>query len=146
VAVIEPVIQMDVTGCAIASAAALVGLSYSEARDAAASAGIRVDDPELWCGTAPMRRLLRALGVGAGRETPFTGWESLPDRALLSVKWHLERGRPCWHWVVFVRGPGGEFVLDSRRALKRHVRTDFGRMKPKWFIEVRGGRLCAPCP
>jgi hypothetical protein len=27
-------------------------------------------------------------------------------------------------------------VVDSVRSLKSPIRTDFGRMKPKWFIEV----------
>jgi hypothetical protein len=27
-------------------------------------------------------------------------------------------------------------VLDSKRALRRYVRIDFGRMKVKWFIPV----------
>jgi hypothetical protein len=30
----------------------------------------------------------------------------------------------------------GIFADDSKRALRRHVRTDFSRMKPKWFIPV----------
>jgi hypothetical protein len=38
---------------------------------------------------------------------------------------------------VFVRTHERAYVLDSTSALKRHVRTDFGRMKPKWFIAVR---------
>jgi hypothetical protein len=27
-------------------------------------------------------------------------------------------------------------VLDSKRTLRRHIRTDFGRMKPKWWIKI----------
>jgi hypothetical protein len=38
--------------------------------------------------------------------------------------------------VVFVRDRVGERVLDSKRSLKRHVRTDFGRIKPKWYMAV----------
>jgi hypothetical protein len=83
------------------------------------------------------RRLLREYCLRpASTERPFRSWNSLPDRALLAIKWHREKGRPCWHWVVFVRDSEGERVLDSKRSLKRHVRTDFGRMKPKWYIEV----------
>jgi hypothetical protein len=36
-----------------------------------------------------------------------------------------------------VRTQERAYVLDSASALKRHVRTDFGRMKPRWFIVVR---------
>ena len=60
----------------------------------------------------------------------------MPDCALLAIKWHREKGKPFWHWVVFVRDGEDEYVLDSKKALKSNVRTDFGRMNPKWYIEV----------
>ena len=83
------------------------------------------------------RRLLKEYGIrSASTEVPFTSWEALPDLALLAVKWHKERDRTFWHWVVFWRGPCGPVVLDSKRALRRHVRIDFGRMKVKWFSPV----------
>jgi hypothetical protein len=63
-------------------------------------------------------------------------WDALPDQALLAIKWHREGRRGFWHWVVFVRGSRGAYVLDSNKNLKRHERKDFWRMKPKWFIEV----------
>jgi hypothetical protein len=68
---------------------------------------------------------------------PFVSWSALPAKALLAIKWHRDRRRSYWHWVVFVRTHERAYVLDSASALKRHVRTDFGRMKPKWFIAVR---------
>jgi hypothetical protein len=61
---------------------------------------------------------------------------ALPNLALLSTKWHLENGQPYWHWVVFVREGGQPCVLDSKKSLRINRRTDFGRMKPKWYIEV----------
>ena len=70
-------------------------------------------------------------------ELPFRSWHSLPDLALLAIKWHVERNKPFWHWVVFIRDATGACVLDSKKNLSRHRRTDFGRMKPKWYIEVR---------
>ena len=63
--------------------------------------------------------------------------EALPNRALLAIKWHREGRRAFWHWVVFIRESGGAAVLDSKKMLKHHVRKDFWRMKPKWFIEVQ---------
>ena len=30
----------------------------------------------------------------------------------------------------------GARVLDPKRSLRHHVRTDFGRVKPKWFIPI----------
>jgi hypothetical protein len=51
-------------------------------------------------------------------ETPFTTWDSLPYRALLSIKWHLENGKAYWHWVIFVReNTGLSYVLDLKVSL-----------------------------
>jgi hypothetical protein len=60
----------------------------------------------------------------------------LPPIALLAIKWHLEKNRPFWHWVVFLRDQRGTRVLDPKKNLRHHTRTDFGRIKPKWFIAV----------
>jgi hypothetical protein len=88
-----------------------------------------------------MRTLLKQYRISAsGNEFPFVSWSALPDLALLAVKWHRRGGRAFWHWVVFVRERDRAYVLDSKRTLKAHVRTDFGRMKPKWFIQVAGIR------
>lgn len=135
---VEPVVQPESGGCGIASAAMLAGLPYAEVKRRASRLGIDAKDATLWSDTRPMRRLLRELGIKAARsERPFTSWEALPDLALLAVKWHLERGVPHWHWVVFARENGGAVVLDPARALKHHVRTDFGRIKLAWSIEIR---------
>ena len=133
----EPVIQEEITGCGIASVAAVVGISYREAKRIASGIGIYAEDQSLWSSPEHVRRLLTKLGVQTSKkERPFTGWESLPDCALLSIKWHMKNDKPYWHWVVFVREEDRGVVLDSKKALKNNVRTDFGRMKPKWFIEV----------
>jgi hypothetical protein len=138
---VKPVVQREPTGCGIASVAAIAGLSYAQARSIAASLGIRASDRALWSGTAHVRTLLRRTGFAASpREHPFRSWSALPDLALLSVKWHLEQGRPFWHWVVFVREGDCAYVLDPKQGLRRNRRTDFGRMKPKWFIPVTASR------
>ena len=137
----KPVIQPDRTGCGIASAAAIAGVSYGRAKSVAGSIGIFAHDQRLWSRTEHVRRLLGKFGVRTSRaERPFRGWNRLPDLALLSIKWHLERGEPFWHWVVFVREGGRQYVLDSKKSLRRHARTDFGRMKPKWYIAVEARR------
>jgi len=133
----KPVVQLDRTGCGIASVAALAGVSYRQARLVANRLGISAGDSRLWSETHHVRRLLKEYGIrSASAQVPFTSWEALPVLALLAVKWHKERDRSFWHWVVFWQGPCGPVVLDSKRALCRHVRTDFGRMKVKWFIPV----------
>jgi hypothetical protein len=135
--VMKPVVQLEQTGCGIASVAALAGVRYWEMQRVANRLGIVADDPRLWSETGYVRRLLKEFEIRpASTEVPFTSWETLPSLALLAVKWHRERGRSFWHWVVFWRGPHGPVVLDSKRELRSHVRTDFGRIKPKWFIPI----------
>ena len=79
--------------------------------------------------------LFRSIRATAG-ETPCRAWRALPDLALLAIKWHREKGKPCWHWVVFVRDGGRACVLDPKKSLRTNVRTDFGRIRPKWFIGI----------
>jgi hypothetical protein len=136
---VKPVVQLERTGCGIASVAALAGVSYRQAQRTANRLGIFAEDSRLWSETQPVRRLLKQYRLrGSGKEIPFVSWSALPDLALLAVKWHCEGSRPFWHWVVFVREQDGAYVLDSQRALKAHARTDFGRMRPKWSIKVEG--------
>jgi hypothetical protein len=133
----KTVVQLERTERGIANVAALAGVSYRQAQRVANRLGIVADDSRLWSETGHVRRLLKEFGISpASTEVPFTSWEALPDLALLAVKWHKERDPTFWHWVVFWRGPCGPVVLDSKRALRRHVRIDFGRMKVKWFIPV----------
>ena len=134
----KPVVQLERTGCGIASVAALAGVTYRTAQRSARRLGIVATDERLWSETGYVRRLLAHYGLSAqGTETPFVSWSALPPKALLAIKWHRDRRRSYWHWVVFVRTHERAYVLDSASALKRHVRTDFGRMKPRWFIVVR---------
>ncbi|MEK6678630.1 MAG: hypothetical protein AABY39_04355 [Nitrospirota bacterium] len=133
----KPVVQLERTGCAIASVAAIVGLSYQKAKAIANSLGIFAQDKSLWSETSHVRKLLSHFGIKTGsHEIPFRSWEALPDLALLSIKWHLENGCPYWHWVVFVREGGQFYVLDSKKSLHSNLRTDFRRMKPKWYIPI----------
>ena len=133
----NPVIQKEKTGCGIASVATLVGVDYDSAKTKANRLGIFAEDPKLWSDIKYVRTLLRKFGVSVSKkERKFVSWEKLPNFALLAVKWHLEKDKPFWHWVVFVREKGSAYVLDSNKTLQKNKRTDFGRMKPKWFIKV----------
>ncbi len=134
----KPVVQEEITGCAIASAAAIAGMTYAETKKIANSIGVYAEDSKLWSETTYIRNLLRKLGVEtANNESEFNDWESVPDVALLSTKWHIEKGKAYWHWAVFVRERNEAYILDSKKSLKTNKRTDFGRIKPKWFIEVK---------
>jgi hypothetical protein len=135
--VVRPVVQLERTGCGIASVAALVGVTYAQAKRAANRMGIFAEDRRLWSETRYVRRLLKHYHLHASRcESRFITWSALPDRALLAIKWHREKGLACWHWVVFVRKADCAYVLDSKKSLRRHARSDFGRIRPKWFITV----------
>lgn len=135
---VMPVIQEETTGCGIAVVAAIAGISYVEARRVANRMGITAENPALWSDTDSVRRLLERFGyVTDESPTPFDGWTNLPDRALIALKWHIEKGKPFWHWAIFVRAEEATYVLDSKKTLKTQIRTDFGRMHPKWFLAVR---------
>jgi hypothetical protein len=116
------------TGCGIAGVAAISGVSYAAAKRVANNLGIFAQDQALWAETAHVRKLLNHYGRRAKRiETPFRSWNSLPDLALLAIKWHIHNHRPHWHWVVFVRDRGAVYVLDSRKSLRHHrVRISHG--------------------
>lgn len=133
----RPVRQEEQTGCAIASAAALAGVSYQEAKTVANRIGVYATDPALWSETHSLRELLAQLGLTvSNNEVPFMGWDALPNLALLSLTWHRAHGKPYWHWGVFIREGERRYVLDSKTSLTRNIRTDFGRMKPKWSIAI----------
>ncbi|MFO0775368.1 MAG: hypothetical protein U0172_11960 [Nitrospiraceae bacterium] len=133
----KPVVQLDRTGCGIAAAAAISGRTYREVKRKAAGIGVFAEDPRLWSDSEPICKVLATFGNKVeNRRRPFTGWDALPALALLATKWHLEQGRPFWHWAVFVRDGDESYVLDSKRSLRSHRRTDFGRIKPKWFLRV----------
>jgi hypothetical protein len=134
---IKPVLQEEKTGCAIASSAAIAGISYKKAKETAKNLGISADNKELWSQTNPIRQLLDTLNINIDtQEIPFRDWNSLPACALLAINWHLDAGKPYWHWVVFIRDDSGKYVLDSSMRLKNNIRTDFSDIKPKWYIEV----------
>lgn len=133
----KPVVQQEPTGCGIACVATVAGVSYRHTKQIANRLGIFAEDQRLWSETGHVRRLLRQFGIRAARtETRFVSWQPLPALALLAIKWRKIRGRTFWHWVVFWRGPKGAVVLDPKRALCTNRRTDFGRMRPQWFMAI----------
>lgn len=131
------VVQLERTGCGIASVATIAGLRYRQVQSAANRLGIFAEDERLWSETAYVRCLLRYYGVRAAQtEVRFQSWQMLPDLAFLAIKWHRVRGRAFWHWVIFWRGPEGPVVLDPKPGLRTNTRTDFGRIHPKWFLAI----------
>ena len=138
---IKPVIQEDRTGCGLACVAAVAGVTYQQSKEVAGRLGISVANDALWSQATYLRRLLKHFDViAAARSQPFRSWDSVSDLALLATKWHLERGWPYWHWTLFLREDGAARVLDSKKSLRNHSRTDLGRIKPKWWIPLRRKR------
>ena len=134
---LTPVIQEDRTGCGLASVAAVAGVSYRQVKKIAGQLDIDVQDPQLWSDTKYIRKLLTHYSFSVSQKTrPFTSWDTLPSLAFLAIKWHKTHGCAFWHWVVFWRGPQGPVVLDSNRELRTNRRTDFSRIKPKWFLTL----------
>ena len=136
--VMPAVIQEETTGCGIACCAALASVSYQQAKKVANSLGIFATVLRLRSDIEPVRKILAHMNFSStNSQTPFSSWSDLPDLALLAVKWHIYQGQPCWHWVVFVREGQDSYVLDSNARLKQNIRNDFGRIQPKWFLEVK---------
>lgn len=133
----EIVVQEESSGCGIASVAMLAGVSYQQVKEKANALGIFAEDQKLWSQTGYVRRLLREYSIPASqKETPFASWDTLPNLALVSLKWHLEDSQPFWHWSVFCRTHSTAVVYDPAAYLENNLRTDFENMSPKWFIEI----------
>lgn len=131
------VIQEEATGCGIASVANIVGKTYAEMKTIANNMNIYASDESLWSDTQYVRDMLYHEGFEtSNNEIVFESWETLPDIALLSIKYHEKDGVSFWHWVVFKRVDGQPFVLDSASYLPSNVRIDFAVMQPKWYIEA----------
>ena len=124
----KPVVQEEKTGCGIASSAVIAGISYNEAKKIANGMGIYAEDQSLWSDTRYVRRFLAELGFRTDKEEiPFKNWASLPDCALISIKWQSKSGKPFWHWAVFIREENKQYVLDSKKGIKSKVRTSVVR-------------------
>lgn len=103
----------------LASAAMLANLPFAEVAEIAKKMGIHAGDKRLYTSTEPMRRLLTQLGVDAAVSVSgFRTWRELPDRCLLTTKWHIGSGLPHWRWVVFLRDGSESVVLNPTARLK----------------------------
>ncbi|MEH6358604.1 MAG: hypothetical protein V7745_06415 [Pseudomonadales bacterium] len=130
------IIQEEKTGCGIASVANIVGLSYEEVKNKANSIGIFAKDESLYSDTGYVRKLLNEYAFNTSdKEVSFNSWDELPNLALLAIKYHLEAGKPYWHWVVFKREKEA-YVLDSASYLEKNKITNLSGLTPKWYIAV----------
>lgn len=91
---LKPVVQEETRGCGISSVANILGKTYAEMKAIANAMGIHASDQSLWSNTQYVRRMLSGAGVETSEdEVLFESWDALPDLALLSIKYHQEKGR-----------------------------------------------------
>lgn len=129
------VIQKDRTGCGLACIAMLAGRTYQEVRKAAVALNIEKAG-EFYTHAIHLKELgaVFNIHIPAKRWRVFRSWGELPDTALVAI--NPRDGGLYWHWVVFMRRDGSEFVLDPRESVKTERRTDFGRMRAARFLPV----------
>jgi hypothetical protein len=132
----NPVVQDEPTGCGIAAVATIVEKEYFEVKDLANSLGIFAEDNKLFSDTKYVCKLLDKYNIISQPKKPFASWEALPDLALLASNYHIENGRPFWHWVVFLRENNQTMILDSNPSLDQNKRTDLDQIRAEWYIEV----------
>lgn len=130
------VVQEDATGCGIACAAMLAGKTYHAAKKRAKDLGIFPDDRQLYSDIYDLRPLLESYNIRIGKKLPFRSWDDLPSPAIVAINYRADVDHDSWHWAVFHRNRRGPVVLDPRRDLRRNVRTDLGKLRPKWYIPV----------
>jgi hypothetical protein len=145
--VIQRKTQQDATGCGLACVAMLGGIGYAQARGLARRLGIGPRERVLGRGgqartvrnayfsdAGQLRRMLGLLGLQAGPERRLARWDGLDRGGIAGIRYN--RRENSWHWVVFLHGDDGGWVLDPNPRVRSERRTDFGRMKPHCFIPV----------
>lgn len=127
--------QEHYSGCGLACVAMIVGKKYSTIRKTAHDLLNMADDHDLYTNSTHLIQLLSHFEIETSqKKIPFTSWEKLPEKAIVAINHNKESD--IWHWVVFQKNQHGTWVLDPKPTIKSDRRTDFNRMKPKWYIAV----------
>lgn len=127
--------QGDPTGCGFACIAMLSGASYDEIKNIAITDLDYEGSGDFYTGTRELRYLASKNNVELGkRRRTFKSLDALPETAILAI--NHEDKLDTWHWVVYCRKPNEEYVYDPKKSIKSNKRTDFGRMKIKWFLPI----------
>ena len=144
---IRRIVQRDATGCGLACVAMLSKVSYSEAKALAATLGFAPKKRSYYTESWQLRQLLKDLGVRSQRGRRVSHWSSIGSLSIVGINPTVRRGHTYWHWVVYVPGPHGGYVLDPMASIKSSRRTDFGRMRLRSFIPVtRPNNSSKPTP
>ena len=126
--------QEDATGCGIACAAMIAGVSYARARTRAVELGLVDCAPPHYTSSRQLRQLVGSFGATASRGRRLTHWTSLSELSIVGINYNEKSD--TWHWVVYVPSTHGGYVLDPRAAVKADRRYDFPRMRPRSFIPI----------
>lgn len=121
------------TGCGIACVAMFSGVTYAEAmRVATKLFDWSESQRTFYTSSSQLRSLLLEMNIPALKGRSIRNRSSLPDTAIVAIN-HNEK-TDTWHWVVFRREAGKEYVLDPQS--KRETRTDFKRMRLRSCIPI----------
>ena len=122
------------TSCGIACVAMLSDTTYTETMTVAAVIFKWSESQRsFYTSSSQLQSLLFEMKVPAQKGRSIRRWSSMPDIAIAGIN-HNEKS-DTWHWVIFRRESGREYVLDPQS--KREVRTDFGRMRLRSCIPIK---------
>ena len=128
------VLQQDATGCGIACAAMIAGVSYAYAKAIAIELGLIEKSGSQYTTSRKLIRLLAELDVIALTGRKLKHWESVDCLSIVGINYRPNH--EIWHWVVYVPDDKIGYVLDPRRIVKSSKRVDFTRMRPRSYIPV----------
>jgi len=131
------ILQEDGTGCGIACIAMITGRSYQQIKDELIKMpGYSAKGP-FYTDASELRALAKSQGVSLiKRKRKFKEWKLVPNGSILAIRFKEKNSEQEWHWVVFNRINGREFVIDPKKSIKTDQRTDFGRIKAKWYLPI----------
>jgi len=130
------VLQGNPSGCGLACVAMLANRSYREVRDKARLIPGFDNDHCLRTNASELRSLLEEYGISASKHLiPFRDWNHLPNLCILAINYN--ESTEIWHWVIFTSNNGNKYVLDPNPHIKTSRRTDFRRIKTKWYLKIK---------
>ena len=134
------IIQKHSAGCGIACIAMIAERSYGRVlADATSLALMTVEAGTLYTSSSDLCALLQHYGIAARKSRNVRQRASISDTAIVAINYRPDSNR--WHWVVFQRSNGGEYVLDPNPRVRTERRTDFYRMRLRSFIPVETPQL-----
>ena len=125
--------QQDATGCGLACAAMLAGVSYAHVRAQYRALyprikGYRTDIRDL-------RRILESHRVLLGRVRYAKSITRIRSRALVAVRYEPKTGN--WHWVVWEPSLEGGLVLDPMSRRRDGNNRSLRNRRPDWYYLIQ---------